>query len=127
MAATDTIADMLTGIRNALRAKKAEVVLPHSKIKREIARILKEEGYIRGYSCNGEIKIQLRYGPSNISVINEIRRISKPGKRVYAGKDEIPLVMNGLGVAILSTPKGVITDRKAREMGVGGELICSVY
>ncbi|MBI5560372.1 MAG: 30S ribosomal protein S8 [Deltaproteobacteria bacterium] len=127
MAMTDTIADMLTRIRNALKAKKTEVVIPRSKMKCEIARILKEEGYIRDYASNAAIKIQLKYGPSSANVINEIKRISKPGKRVYVGKDEIPMVMNGLGVAILSTPKGVMADRKAREAGVGGELICSVY
>lgn len=125
----DPIADMLTIIRNGVRARKKDVTIPSSKFKCEIARILKEEGYISGYAMEDgvpkRIKVELKYSGAH-AVISEIKRISKPGKRVYVGKDEIPSVMNGLGVAVLSTPRGVVTDREAKKLGVGGELIFSV-
>ncbi len=132
MAMTDPVADMLTRIRNALRARHDEVLVPASKIKCEIARILKQEGFIKDYSVledknRSTIRIRLKYGPANRSVITELKRISRPGKRVYVASSDIPNVMNGLGVAILSTSKGVLDDKKARELGVGGELLCSVY
>jgi len=132
MSMTDPIADMLTRIRNAIRARQNEFTLPASNTKAEIAKILKEEGYIKDFSVIKEenrsrIKILLKYSPSRKSSISSIRRVSKPGLRKYVGKEEIPKVLNGLGIAIISTSKGVMTDRKARELGVGGELICTVY
>ncbi|MBI5598521.1 MAG: 30S ribosomal protein S8 [Deltaproteobacteria bacterium] len=132
MAMTDPIADMLTRIRNAIGARQTEVCVPMSRMKAEILKILKEEGYVKDYAVPGDksprvIKVQLRYGPSSRSVITEIKRVSKPGKRVYVSTDEIPEVMNGLGVAVISTSKGVVSDREARKLRVGGEFICSVY
>jgi len=132
MAMTDPVADMLTRIRNALRAHHGDVIIPLSGLKQSIAVILKEEGYIEDFGVTKDkfpstISIRLKYGPGRQGAITEIIRISKPGKRVYVGSGEIPRVMNGLGISILSTSKGVVTDRKAREAGVGGELICSVY
>ena len=129
---TDPIADILTRIRNAIQARHRDVLVPASNLKIEIVKILKEEGFISGFDIikdnkQGLIKIHLKYGPARRSVINGIKRISKPGLRIYVGKDEIPRVREGLGVAILSTSKGVMTDKKARELGVGGELLCSVY
>ncbi len=132
MTMTDPIADMLTRIRNAIQARHKDVVVPSSRLKLEIVKILKEEGYIKDFTYikdnkQGLIKIQLRYTPDRRPVITNLRRISKPGLRRYVGKEEIPRVLNGLGVAILSTSRGVVTDRKARELGVGGELICTIY
>ncbi|MDR5693949.1 MAG: 30S ribosomal protein S8 [Armatimonadota bacterium] len=129
---TDPIADMLTRIRNALQARKASVEIPASKIKREIARILKEEGYVGDVQFiergpQGVIKIQLKYGPRQERVISGLQRVSHPGRRIYVKAEEIPLVRRGLGIAILSTSKGIMTDREARKLKVGGEVICYVW
>jgi small subunit ribosomal protein S8 len=130
MSMSDPIADMLTRIRNAQMARKLFVLIPSSKIKVSIAIVLKEEGYIEDFIILEEgnkknIKIELKYYAGS-PVIDFIDRVSRPGLRVYKGKDNIPNVMNGLGVAIISTPSGVMTDRKARAVGVGGEVICYV-
>ena len=132
MLVTDPIADMLTRIRNALIVKHDTVEVPVSVMKLAIADILVNEGYIKGYTVNEEgvekmMTITLKYGPSRTKVITGLKRISKPGLRVYARKDNIPKVLNGLGIAILSTSKGIITDKEAKELGVGGEVICYVY
>jgi small subunit ribosomal protein S8 len=132
MTMTDPVADMLTRIRNAIQARHTEVSVPASKLKLEIARTLKEEGYIKDFVLDkemvqGQIKIQLKYTQSKKGVITSIQKASKPGLRVYVGKEEIPSVLNGLGTAVLSTSKGVITDKKAKELGVGGELLFTVY
>ena len=129
----DPIADMLTRIRNANAVKHESVLLPSSKIKVAIAKILKEEGFINDYqeekSKDGKksLTVNLKYGPSGEKVITNLRRISKPGLRVTCDAKHVPTVLNGLGVAILSTSKGVVTDKKARELNVGGEVICYVY
>ncbi|GIW47347.1 MAG: 30S ribosomal protein S8 [Deltaproteobacteria bacterium] len=128
---TDPIADMLTRIRNALVARHKTVEIPASRIKIEIARILKEEGYISDYTVVEEgvakkIKIELKYTPEGEAAIREIRRISKPGCRIYVNKREIPRVISGLGITILSTSKGIMTGAQARRLGIGGELICTV-
>ncbi|GGP28100.1 30S ribosomal protein S8 [Silvimonas amylolytica] len=129
MAMHDPIADMLTRIRNAQRADKASVTMPSSKLKVAIAQVLKDEGYVESFSVAGDVKreltIELKYYAGR-PVIERIERVSKPGLRVYKGSESIPQVMNGLGVAIVSTSKGVMTDRKARANGVGGELLCFV-
>ncbi|MFQ5736805.1 MAG: 30S ribosomal protein S8 [Thermodesulfobacteriota bacterium] len=132
MSMTDPIADMLTRIRNAVQARHAEVTMPASKVKLEIARILKEEGYIKDYTfLKGEkfshMKVTLKYSAAKASSITTIKRVSKPGLRKYVGKDDIPRVLNGLGVAIVSTSQGLMTDRKARELGVGGELLYTIF
>ncbi|MBI3398785.1 MAG: 30S ribosomal protein S8 [Deltaproteobacteria bacterium] len=132
MAIIDPIADMLTRIRNANRAKHKEVEIPSSHIKVAIAKILKEEGYIKDYELvkdnkQGTIKIHLKYEPSRKGIISVIKRVSKPGLKVYVKNDNVVKILNGLGVSILSTSKGIITDKKARELGVGGELLCTVY
>ena len=130
---TDPIADMLTRIRNANTAKHDTVDVPSSKMKLAIAKILLEEGYIKSYELveNGkfnDIRITLKYGASkNEKIISGLQRISKPGLRVYANKEELPKVLGGLGVAIISTNKGVITDKEARKLGVGGEVLCFVW
>lgn len=129
---TDPIADMLTRVRNAVQAKQNEVIVPASTVKLNIAKILKEEGYVKDFSTYKDgarsfIKIQLKWGAGKKSSISNIKRVSKPGLRKYVGKEEIPRVLNGLGIVIVSTSRGLMTDRKARELGVGGELICSVY
>jgi small subunit ribosomal protein S8 len=128
---TDPIADMLTRIRNALIAGHKTATIPSSTIKAELARILKEQGYISDYKLEGEgvrkvITITLAYASGKTSVIKEIQRISKPSRRVYVGKGEIPRIMGGLGTCILSTSKGILTGNEARKRGVGGELICSI-
>lgn len=129
MAMHDPIADMLTRIRNAQRADKPAVAMPSSKLKVAIAKVLQDEGYIESFAVTSEVKpvltIELKYYAGR-PVIERIDRVSKPGLRIYKGATEIPQVMNGLGVAILSTSKGVMTDRKARAQGVGGELLCFV-
>ncbi len=129
MSMHDPISDMLTRIRNAQRANKVAVAMPSSKLKRAIAQVLKEEGYIEDFAVSADAKpvleIQLKYYAGR-PVIEQIKRVSRPGLRVYKGFDEIPTVMNGLGVAIVSTSKGVMTDRKARAAGIGGELLCIV-
>ena len=130
---TDPIADMLTRIRNANTAKHDTVDIPSSKMKLAIAKILLDEGYIKSYELveNGkfnDIRITLKYGASkNEKIISGLQRISKPGLRVYANKEELPKVLGGLGVAIISTNKGVITDQEARKLGVGGEVLCFVW
>ncbi len=129
---TDPIADMLTRIRNALVGKKEVVEIPVSNIKKEIAKILLEEGYINGYEIVGEgkdssIKVELKYGPKGERVITGLKRVSKPGLRIYAGYDELPKVLGGMGIAIVSTPKGVMTDRKARKEHHGGEILAYVW
>lgn len=132
MVMTDPIADMLTRIRNANSVKHESVDIPSSKLKVELARILKDEGFIREYKViedgkQGILRIYLRYTAQKGQVIQGLKRISKPGLRVYASKDEIPRVLGGLGIAILSTSKGVLTDKEARKQGVGGEVICYVW
>lgn len=129
---TDPIADMLTRIRNALHAGHADVSIPASNTKREIARILREEGYVKAVEqqedvAHGAIRIELKYAGGNESVISGIERVSKPGRRVYCGKDSVPAVLNGLGVAIVSTSHGVLTDRQCRDKGIGGEVLCRVW
>ena len=130
---TDPIADMLTRIRNANTAKHDTVDVPSSKMKLAIAKILLDEGYIKSYDLvdNGNFKdihITLKYGKDkNEKIISGLQRISKPGLRVYANKEELPKVLGGLGVAIISTNKGVITDKEARKLGVGGEVLCFVW
>ena len=132
MTMTDPIADMLTRVRNANSAGKATVSMPSSKKLVEIARIMQEEGYVAGYEVvEGEpratLEITLKYGEKKAKTIRGIRRISKPGLRIYAGKDELPRVLRGLGIAIVSTSKGVMTDKKARELHVGGEVLAFVW
>jgi small subunit ribosomal protein S8 len=129
---TDPIADMLTRIRNGLIARHPYVLVPGSKMKITIARILKEEGFIKDVEVLRDnpqrtLKIWLKYAGGKEPVITGLRRISKPGLRIYAGKRELPRVLGGLGLAILSTPKGIMTERKARRMGVGGEILCHVW
>ena len=132
MTMTDPIADMLTRIRNATMARKDDVVLPASNIKHHIAEILEREGYIEGVDVAGEgkdrrITIRLKYGTKREPSITGLRRVSKPGRRVYAPRDQIPRVLGGLGIAILSTSHGVITDRQAKKQGVGGEVLAYVW
>lgn len=130
---TDPIADMLTRIRNGVQARHESVEVPASKMKLEIAKILKEEGYITSYSVEGEtvsekmIHIVLKYGPNKEKVITGIKRISKPGLRVYAKGDSVPRVLNGLGIAIISTSQGLMTDRDARKNHAGGEVVAYVW
>jgi small subunit ribosomal protein S8 len=129
MSMTDPIADMLTRIRNAQMVEKATVEMPSSRVKVAIAGVLKDEGYIDGFrvteAAKPVLEIALRYHGGR-PVIEKIERVSKPGLRIYRGKDDIPRVMNGLGIAIVSTSRGVMTDRKARASGVGGEVLCIV-
>ena len=132
MTMTNPIADMLTRIRNANTVKHETVDVPASNIKKEIVRILLEEGFVRGYDViedekQGIIRIQLKYGQAGEKVIQGIKRISKPGMRVYTNAHEIPKVLNGLGIAIISTSKGILTDKQARKENVGGEVICYVW
>ena len=132
MVMTDPIADMLTRIRNANSAKHATVTIPSSNIKKAIAEILLEEGYIKDFKCieddkQGMIEVTLKYGEGDSRVIAGIKRISKPGLRIYVSKEDVPKVLNGLGIAILSTSKGIMTDKKARQNNVCGEVICYVW
>jgi small subunit ribosomal protein S8 len=132
MAVNDPIADFLTRIRNAHMAKHDIVVMPHSKMKREVARILKQEGYITDFSESGSgaeatLTVVLKYGPDGDRAITGLRRMSRPGRRVYRKQTSIPRVLDGLGVAILSTSRGILTDHEARRQGVGGEVLCFVY
>lgn len=133
MSFTDPIADMLTRIRNGISAEHDTVVIPSSKMKIEIARILKQEGYINNYTVEGDtakdkiITIELKYGPDKQRVISGLKRISKPGLRVYAKGDSVPRVLNGLGIAIISTSKGLMTDRDARKAHLGGEVVAYVW
>ena len=125
---TDPIADMLTRIRNANQMRNKEVSMPVSKIKLEIAKILDTEGFINGYKVvENTLTLNLKYGQNKERVITGLKRISKPGLRVYAGADEIPHVLNGLGIAIISTPKGIMTDKLARKNNVGGEVIAYIW
>ena len=129
---TDTIADMLTRIRNANQMRYEEVKVPASNIKKEIARILKEEGFIKDYKianndAQGTIVLTLKYGPNKERVITGLKRISKPGLRVYAKSEEIPKVLNGLGIAIISTSKGLMTDKEARRNNLGGEVLAYIW
>ena len=131
MIMTDPIADMLTRIRNGFQARHEVVEVPANKEKIEIAKILKEEGFITDYNVEGDVKktinVTLKYGPNNEKVINGIRRVSKPGLRAYAKVDEVPRVLNGLGIAIISTSHGLMTDKEARAKHVGGEVIAYVW
>ena len=131
---TDPIADMLTRIRNAIMRRDRVVVIPASKLKVEIARVLKDEGFIESYTLvqskqnpQPAIRIRLRYDQSRTSVITALKRVSRPGRRTYVNRQEIPWVLSGLGVAILSTPKGVMTGQEARKLGVGGEVLCYIW
>src|SRR6186713_1458354 len=129
MSMSDPIADMLTRIRNAQSVEKTAVTMPSSKLKVAIAQVLKDEGYIDGFAIKGdakaELEISLKYYAGR-PVIERIERVSRPGLRIYKGRHDIPQVQNGLGVAIVTTPKGVMTDRKARQAGIGGEVLCYV-
>ncbi len=132
MSQTDPIADLLTRIRNASRIKKREVSIPSSKLKVEIAKILKEEGYIRNFKViddnkQGVLNIALKYMDDNQSVISGLRRISRPGCRLYCTRDSIPKVLDGLGIAIISTSQGMLTGKRCRDLGVGGEILCHIW
>ena len=132
MTMTDPVADMLTRIRNANIAGHATVDIPASKIKKNIAEILVKEGYIKGYEIvegdpQDTIRVTMKYGPEKAKVITGIKKISKPGLKVYAKADEVPKVLGGLGIAIISTSSGLVTDKEARKLGVGGEVICYVW
>ena len=133
MSMTDPIADLLTRIRNAQSAGHSALAVPRSKLKLEIVKILKSEGFLEGYvddadkAAGGVIKVFLKYDGGRNGTIRGITRISKPGRRVYVGRDDIPRVRNGLGIAILTTPRGLLTDSQARTAGVGGEVLCHVW
>lgn len=129
---TDPIADLLTRIRNALMARHRQVLVPSSKMKVAIARILKQEGFIRHFDVSKQgaqpmLRIILKYDDNGLPVLRGLKRVSKPGRRIYANRQGVPRVQSGLGVAILSTSRGVITDRQARQLGVGGEVICYIW
>ncbi|MCL5045276.1 MAG: 30S ribosomal protein S8 [Actinobacteria bacterium] len=132
MSMTDPIADLLTRIRNASSVNHDRLEVPGSKLKKAVVQVLKDEGFIRDYEWvnngpQGVIRIYLKYGPNKSKVISGLKRISKPGLRVYAKKDEIPRVLGGLGVAVLSTSKGILTDKQARVEGLGGEVLCYIW
>jgi small subunit ribosomal protein S8 len=132
MSVNDPIADFLTRIRNAGMARHETVVMPHSKVKAEMARILTEQGYVESYSERGEgakkkLVVELKYDPEGRRAIRGLRRMSRPGRRVYRKQANIPRVLDGLGVAILSTSRGILTDHEARRAGIGGEVLCFVY
>jgi small subunit ribosomal protein S8 len=132
MSTTDPISDLLARIRNALLAKHDRLDVPSSKLKLEVCRLLKDEGFIRNYRhiegpAAGTVRIFLRYAADGTPAISSLRRVSKPGRRVYRGSREVPPVKSGLGVAILSTSQGLVSDRQARERGIGGELICELW
>jgi small subunit ribosomal protein S8 len=132
MRLTDPVADMLTRIRNAISARHQKVDIPASKLKLEIARILKEEGYISNFKATEEeghkiLRVYLKYASNNEAVISNVNRVSRPGCRVYVRRTEIPRVLGGLGINILTTPRGVMTGRQARKQGLGGELLCEVW
>jgi small subunit ribosomal protein S8 len=129
---TDPIADFLTRIRNANQAYKERVEIPNSRMKRALAEIMKSEGFVRNYDKiedgkQGVLRLYLKYGPNKQKVLTGLKRISKPGLRVYVQKDEVPKVLGGLGIAIISTPKGLMTDKQARQDGLGGEVICYIW
>ena len=132
MSQTDPIADLLTRIRNAALVKKKEVMIPSSKLKTEVAKIFKEEGYIRNFKViddkkQGILSLSLKYGDDNTSVISGIRRISRPGRRLYCTRDSIPKVLDGLGTAVISTSKGLMTDKRCADLGLGGEILCYIW
>jgi len=132
MSHTDPIADMLTRVRNAARVKKKEVVIPSSKLKVEIAKLLKEEGYIRNFKAiddnkQGVLNIALKYTDDGQSVISGLRRVSRPGCRLFCTRDSVPKVLDGLGIAIVSTSKGIMTGGRCEELGLGGEVLCFVW
>ena len=132
MSFTDPVADFLTRIRNGIKARHQKVDAPASRLKMEIARVLKEEGYIANFKATEEdgkklVRVYIKYNSDNEAAITEIRRVSRPGCRVYVGRNEIPRVLGGLGTNILTTPKGVRSGKQARREGVGGEVICEVY
>ncbi|NLY01038.1 MAG: 30S ribosomal protein S8 [Rhodopirellula sp.] len=129
---TDPIADMLTRIRNAVRVERQHVDLPLSKVKRGLAEVLKREGYIWDWeevesNPSSQIRIHLKYGPNGERVIRHIRRVSKPGRRVYSGSAKLKPVLNGLGISIISTSRGVVSDREARQRNLGGEVLCEIW
>lgn len=129
---SDPIADMLTRIRNAARVRNKQVKIPASKVKVGIAKVLQDEGYIRGFDViednrQGHLRIDLKYGPLGEDLIHRIERTSKPGRRVYMGSKSLPFVQDGLGIAVVSTSQGVLSDRQCRERNIGGEVLCSVY
>lgn len=132
MSLTDPIADMLTVIRNAMKVKKREVSIPSSRIKVEIAKILKEEGYIKNFKVIDDIKqgilnLTLKYTEDNDNVVSGLRRVSRPGCRIFCKRNDIPKVLDGLGIAIISTSKGIATGKKCKELGVGGEVLCYIW
>ncbi len=132
MSVNDPISDMLTRIRNAGMARQTETTMPSTKILVAIAKILKEEGYVADFQViekrpQNQLTVSLRYGNDKRHTIREIKRVSKPGLRVYAGKDDIPRVRSGLGIAIVSTPQGVLTGYEARRRGIGGEVLCTIF
>jgi small subunit ribosomal protein S8 len=132
MSLTDPVADLLTRIRNAINARHQKLDVPASKLKLEIARILKEEGYVANFKATEEegrkvLRIYLKYSPDSAAAISNLQRISRPGCRVYVGRNEIPRELGGLGINILTTPKGVMTGRQARKQGLGGEILCEVW
>jgi small subunit ribosomal protein S8 len=129
---TDPVADFLGRIRNAIRARQPKVDIPASRLKADIARILKEEGYIANFKSTEEegqrlLRVYLKYGNNNEAAISNLERVSRPGCRVYVGRNEIPRVLGGLGINILTTPRGVMTGRQARKEGVGGEILCQIW
>ena len=129
---TDPVADMITRIRNGVRARLVKIDVPASKLKAEIARILKDEGYVANFKVTpddkqGVLRVYLKYGPGMERVITDLQRVSRPGCRIYCGKDQIPRVYGGLGINILSTSRGVMTGRQAAKTGVGGEILCNVW
>jgi small subunit ribosomal protein S8 len=125
---TDPIADFLTRIRNAIIARKSNVEVPSSRLKRRLAEVLRDEGYISSLEERGRgLILGLRYGTDNKSAIQNLRRVSRPGQRRYVRKDELPRIRSGLGISVLTTPRGIMTDRAARQAGLGGEVICEVW
>lgn len=135
---TDPVADMLTRMRNALSIRRKKVMVPRSRLKLGIAEVLKREGYVHDFRTidskpeatvakQGWIEIDLKYGPEGEDIVTYLQRASKPGRRIYSGVDDLPLVLNGLGISILSTSQGIISDREARQKRVGGEVLCTVY
>jgi small subunit ribosomal protein S8 len=132
MVMTDPVADLLTRIRNAMRAGHEKADAPHSKVKEEIVKILKAEGFITNYRVIDDkpaaiLRVYMRYGPDKTSVLRRIERISRPGRRVYVGKDEVPRVIGGMGVAVVSTSQGILTDRECRRRGIGGEVLLRAW
>jgi small subunit ribosomal protein S8 len=129
---TDPIADMLTRIRNSILIKAEKVDIPASRLKVEIAKIMKEEGFIKSYKIikdkkQGILRVTLKYTQDNRPIVEGLKRISKPGRRVYVGKDEVPSVVGGMGIAVVTTPKGILTDKTCRREGVGGEVLCYIW